>query len=93
MSTVSEDIVWGPRGTHEIKVLFFFINVWVSEVGILPIHQILLDYYPIKENLGVSTDQRKFDLCGFWTHDLRIRSTDATRPVLEQVLFDTVCKS
>ena len=47
-------------------------------------------YFPIKGNLGVPTGQKKFDLGGVWTHDLRIRFSDALPtelrgPVREQV--------
>ena len=65
-------------GTRRTRI--FLINVWVPEVGntadtpnppwILPL---------FKGNLGVPKGQINFDLGGVGTHELRIRSTDASR--------------
>ena len=58
---------------------------WVQEVGNTADTPIPPG---LKGNWVVPTGQRKFDLGGVWTHDLRIfrGSTDwATKPVREQV--------
>ena len=48
-----------------IRKLLFFLYVWVQEVGnTADTPNPPLGYYPFKGNLGVPTDQRKFDLGG-----------------------------
>ena len=58
------------------------MNVWAPEVGNTadtPMSPLV--YYPIKRNLGVPIGQRKSELGGVWTRDLRI-AIDALPPDL-----------
>ena len=65
-----------PRSNRDIEIVFKLI-VKVPVVGNTVNTPNPPGLLPFKGNLGVPTDQRKFDSSWVWTHDLRIKSTGA----------------